>query len=32
VPAAGIAGKMELERDVLFLALSSHGSKDATLS
>jgi hypothetical protein len=29
---AGIAGKMNLQRDVLFLALSSHGSEEPLLS
>ncbi|MET0499255.1 MAG: C13 family peptidase [Steroidobacteraceae bacterium] len=28
----GIAGQMNLERDVLFLSLSSHGAKDATIA
>lgn len=28
----GIAAKMHVERDVLFLSLSSHGSEDATIS
>jgi len=28
----GIAAKMNLDRDVLFLSISSHGSKDATVS
>lgn len=29
---SGIASKMDIERDVLFLSLSSHGSQDATIS
>ena len=29
---AGIAGKMNLQRDILFLALSSHGSEEPLLS
>jgi hypothetical protein len=28
----GVAAKMDLDRDVLFLSISSHGSKDATVS
>ena len=28
----GVASKMNLDRDILFLSLSSHGSKDATIS
>jgi hypothetical protein len=28
----GIASRMNLDRDILFLSLSSHGSKDATIS
>jgi len=28
----GVAAKMDLDRDVLFLSIASHGSKDATVS